>query len=309
MFGFRKHKAEEQNKIKEIISKIAELHQAFEETAGQMEEQRAHMITDFSQVMENTRELEKYTSANTKEELPTMHALEGISWEVKGAYDEYGRVKTLIEEYVGETCALLEENKRYITPTRNLSEAPTAMKLSVCSYERQLDEIAESGRTISLLALNAAIEAGRLGEEGKQFILATEEIRQIASACEEKTYSLQKEVQDSQDRIEELEENIQHLLALLKEGNIATNRLFRRGQEINKQIQNSAMRDFSEDIAVIRDKVVGMRNMNEEIARCGERNRMLLNDIQDDVQAQKNTLAELENNFSHLMDMAEEQLC
>ena len=120
--------------------------------------------------------------------------------------------------------------------------------------------------------------------------------------------NLQEEVRASKEKIEELEDTIHHLISLIKESNMGTNRLLKKGQEISKAIQTSTMRDFSEDMLLVRDKVVGMRNLDEEVAKCGERNKIQLSDIQEDVQMQKNTLAELESDLSHLLDTAEEQL-
>ena len=58
----------------------------------------------------------------------------------------------------------------------------------------------------------------------------------------------------------------------------------------------------------IRDKVVAIRNLDEEIAKNAERSKIQLSDIQEDVQNQKQEIAEIESDLLHLLDSAEEQL-
>ena len=58
---------------------------------------------------------------------------------------------------------------------------------------------------------------------------------------------------------------------------------------------------------LIRDKVVGIRNLDEEVAKCTERNKIQLSDIQEELQNQKKEMAEMESDLSHLLDTLEEQ--
>ncbi len=306
MFGNKKSKFEEQ--INELFSKVAEQRESFEASVAQIEEGGKRIYTDACQVMENTEELVNYAMTNIEEEVGVIHRLDGFSTEFKSALEEYKQIVSLVGEQFDATVALMEENKHYTTPSRYLTEVPAALKKSAVSCEKQLGDMAEYGKQMGVLALNAAIEAGRMGDSGKQFVAASEEIRQTALGYEKTALNLQEEVRASKEKIEELEDTIHHLISLIKESNMGTNRLLKKGQEISKAIQTSTMRDFSEDMLLVRDKVVGMRNLDEEVAKCGERNKIQLSDIQEDVQMQKNTLAELESDLSHLLDTAEEQL-
>ena len=120
--------------------------------------------------------------------------------------------------------------------------------------------------------------------------------------------SMKEEIVASYAKIDELEETIHRLVSLLKDSNMGTARLLKKCQETNKVMSASTMRDFSDDMILIRDKVVAMRNLDEEVAKCAERNQIQLCDIQEEVQAQKNAVVELESDLSHLLDTAEEQL-
>lgn len=306
MFGSKKNKIEEQ--VKEMFSQITEQRTVFETSVAQVEEGGKRIHTDVCQVMENTSDLANYAMQNIEEESILLHSIDDFSKELRMAVDEYAQLREELEKQYEAITALVEENKHYTTPSKYLTEAPGVMKQSYETMEKQMDAMAEDGRKMSVMALNAAIEAGRMGEAGKQFVTASEEIRQTALGYEKAALFMKEEVELSKAKMEELEEVVHRLVSLLKENNMSTTRLLKKSQESANMINNSSMRDFSEDMILIRDKVVGIRNLDEEIAKCGERNKIQLSDIQEEVQTQKSELAEMESDLSHLLDSIEEQI-
>ncbi len=306
MFGNKKNKIEEQ--IKDVFSQVAEQREIFETSVATVEAGEKRIYTDICQVMETTNDLAGHAMLNIEEESNLIHELDEFSRELKGAVDEYGQLKELIDLQLEASTALVEENKHFTSPAKYLTEAPGAMKQTCQSYEEQLDVMAEYGRKMSVMALNAAIEAGRIGESGKQFVAVSEEIRQTALTYEKAAAEMKEEVVKSREKIAELEDTIHHLVSLMKENNVGTARLMKKSQETSKMIQSSSMRDFSDDMIEIRGKVVAMRNLDEEIAKCAERSKIQLSDIQEEVQNQKKDVTELESDLSHLFDIAEEQL-
>lgn len=306
MFGSKKNKIEEQ--VKEMLSQITDHRTVFETSVAQVEEGGKRIHTDVCQVMENTSDLANYAMQNIEEESILLHSIDDFSKELRMAVDEYAQLREELEKQYEAITALVEENKHYTTPSKYLTEAPGVMKQSYETMEKQMDAMAEDGRKMSVMALNAAIEAGRMGEAGKQFVTASEEIRQTALGYEKAALFMKEEVELSKAKMEELEEVVHRLVSLLKENNMSTTRLLKKSQESANMINNSSMRDFSEDMILIRDKVVGIRNLDEEIAKCGERNKIQLSDIQEEVQTQKSELAEMESDLSHLLDSIEEQI-
>jgi len=306
MFGSKKNKREEQ--IKDIFDHIYQQRVVFETSVSQVEEGRKRVYNDICHVMTNTNQLTTHAMLNIEEEAKTIHNIDEFSKDLIGAVDEYGQLKKEVNEQLQAATALVEINKHFTSPAKYLSEAPNTMKQNCQSYEQQLEEMTEYGKRMGVLALNAAIEAGRLGEGGRTFVLAAEEIRQTAVSYEKAAAAMKEEVAASRETIAELEETIAHLISLMKENNVGTAKLFKKCQETQQFVEASSMRDFSEDLILIRDQVVKMRNLDEEIAKCAERNKIQLSDIQEDIQNQKQELAEMESDLLHLLDSAEEQL-
>lgn len=303
MFG-SKRKRDEQ--IKDIFDHIYQQRVNFETSVGQVESGRNRVYQDICQVMTGTNELTTHAMLNIEEESKAIYDIDAFSKALIGAVEEYGQLRIEIENQAKTATALVEDNKHFTSPAKYLSEVPVSLKQTCQSYENQLDEMTEYGKRMGVLALNAAIEAGRMGDSGKGFVLAAEEIRQTAVSYEKAAVAMKEEVETSYKKIAEMEETIAHLIALLKENNIGTAKLFKKCQETQKFMEKSSMRDFSEDLILIRDKVVNMRNLDEEIAKCAERNKIQLSDIQEDIQNQKQELAEMESDLLHLLDSAEE---
>lgn len=306
MFGNKKAKYEEQKNA--ILSEIHEQRENLENRVSEVEEICTCMHAEVCQVMENTNDLVNHVMLNVEEESILLHSMDEFSKDLKAVVDEYALLQEAVEQQLKAATALVEENKHYTTPAKYLTETPNVLRETYQGFETHLDEMTDYGKKMGVLALNAAIEAGRMGDGGKQFVAAAEEIRQNALLYEKAAVSIKEELESSKEKIGELEEMIHHMVSLLKESNMGTARLMKKSQETNKMMQNTSMRDFTEDMIILRDKVVGLRNLDEEVAKIGERNKLQLSDIQEDILSQKKEITEVESDISHLLDTAEERL-
>ncbi len=302
MFGNKKNKIiKEQRRI--LLAQITENKEGFDADVTQMEESGKRIQADISQVIDNSSSLVEHAMLNIDEESKLLQTIDVLSENLKTAAEAYDNLRLLIGKQLEATTALVEENKHYTSPAKYLSEVPGNLRAASVSYTGQLLQMEEDGRRMSVLALNAAIEAGRMGEEGKQFVAASEEIRQTALEFEKKAVVMREELEHSQERIAELEDIVGRLVALMKENNMGTTRLLKKCQESSRAMEKAAMRNFSEEMILVRDKVVGLRNLDEEIAKCGERNKIQLGDVQEEVLSQENQLKELESDISYMLDL------
>ena len=302
MFGNKKNKIiKEQRRI--LLAQITENKEGFDADVTQMEESGKRIQADISQVIDNSSSLVEHAMLNIDEESKLLQTIDVLSENLKTAAEAYDNLRLLIGKQLEATTALVEENKHYTSPAKYLSEVPGNLRAASVSYTGQLLQMEEDGRRMSVLALNAAIEAGRMGEEGKQFVAASEEIRQTAIKIKKKAVVMREELEHSQERIAEREDIVGRLVALMKENNMGTTRLLKKCQESSRAMEKAAMRNFSEEMILVREKVVGLRNLDEEIAKCGERNKIQLGDVQEEVLSQENQLKELESDISYMLDL------
>lgn len=305
MFGSKRNKRDDQ--MKNIFDHIYQQRVTFETSVGQVEDGLKRVYGDLCQVMNNTNQFVTHAMLNIEEESALVHTIDDFSKELLHMEDEYAQMKAEVDHQFQTVTELVEENKHFTSPAKYLSEVPNEMRRSSQIYQEQLDTMTEQGKRMEVLALNAAIEAGRMGQIGRSFVLAVEEIRQTATGLEKTISDMKEEVESSNKRILELEDMVTRLVSLMKDNNLGTAKLLKKCQDTKNCMEKSGMRDFSDDLILIRDRVVNIRNLDEEIAKCGERNKIQLSDIQEDLQNQKQELAEMESDLLYLLDTAEEQ--
>lgn len=305
MFGSKRNKRDDQ--MKNIFDHIYQQRVTFETSVGQVEDGLKRVYGDLCQVMNNTNQFVTHAMLNIEEESALVHTIDDFSKELLHMEDEYAQMKAEVDHQFQTVTELVEENKHFTSPAKYLSEVPNEMRRSSQIYQEQLDTMIEQGKRMEVLALNAAIEAGRMGQIGRSFVLAAEEIRQTATGLEKTISDMKEEVESSNKRILELEDMVTRLVSLMKDNNLGTAKLLKKCQDTKNCMEKSGMRDFSDDLILIRDRVVNIRNLDEEIAKCGERNKIQLSDIQEDLQNQKQELAEMESDLLYLLDTAEDQ--
>lgn len=305
MFG-RKNKREEQ--IKAAFAEVLVHREDCESRITSMEKSREHMQEDVNQVLENTKALADYAMQNIETESGVLHKIDDFSKDLQVVLEEYKQLAEMVKEHHESVVSLVEENKHYTTPAKYLSEAPATFRKEYQSYAAGMEEMAENSRQISVMALNAAIEAGRMGDGAKQFVAVSEEIRQTALAYEKKALAMQEELEAAQKRLDEVEEFVHRFVTLIKDGNVSTTRLMKKTLELNKKAKNATDKNLSEDMVEIRDRIVAMRNLDEEIAKTTERNQIQLSDVKEELSTQKKECRELESDITFLFDEAQKKI-
>ena len=305
MFG-RKNKREEQ--IKEAFAQVLEYKEACESRVASIEESGEHMQEDVKQVLENTNMLSDYAMQNIEEESALLHKVDDFSKDLQTVLGDYTELMELVKQHHESVVSLVEENKHYTTPAKYLSEAPATFRKDYQEYATKMGTLAENGRQMSVMALNAAIEAGRMGESGKQFVAVSEEIRQTALDYEKAAIAMQEELMEAQKRLDEVEEFVHRFVTLIKDGNMATTRLMKKSMELNKKAKCTVDRDFAEDMISMRDHIVSMRNLDEEIAKTSERNQIQLADVREELLAQKKEGREFESDISFLFEEVQKKI-
>jgi methyl-accepting chemotaxis protein len=281
------HLQESIQKGETIAERLAQRRDVLESDCDAMRKSREQMGADTRQVSENTQNILEYAKQNSISASEICGRLDACGQELQRAWDEYNGIISRIEQQTEECQQLVEQNKHFTTPSKNLSELPAELHSTNQDYLKHLEEMSDCGKQMGVLALNAAIEAGRMGESGRGFVGAAEEIRNCAKQYESAAGALKDRIEESEERIEALEETVHHLVGLLKENNVGTAKLMRSSQDLGKQTKKAAIRDFSGDLIPIREEVTGIYNVEEEVIKSGERSRMQLDDILEEIRTQQ----------------------
>lgn len=219
MFGLTNRKQEIKDRERELAACQAALEQT-EQKLGKMSLLWIEAGQRLSEIEREQRELERRLKKVTT-------AADGVSRESQRQLDFNQRILQRageIAEKQVDLRAAQEQAQREVgdvaaeTPV-SLAKiiAPITAELSNGMEEmrRMLEDVVEIGRQMGVLSLNAAVEAGRMGEDGRKFVEAAEEVREMSDHYQQTTAALAQQMQivgmkwqKSRGEIEQVEERL-----------------------------------------------------------------------------------------------------
>lgn len=300
MFGRNKvsqEEVEEQKKRAELdeqlFSRLEESRELFSADVEEIEESYRQVEADVRQVKENMKSAASLAEENTRVEAALIHSLNECGDRLKSEEDRQQEVLQQFRNISDETTRLVDENKHFTTPSKYLTEFSAHLREQNRSYLASLDQMSDYGKQMGVLALNAAIEAGRMGESGKQFVTAAEDIRSYASNYDKEILNVRTQLEESEHRIAELEEQVKHLVKHLKDSNVSTAKLMKSCGELVRRTENEVDRGISEEVTALKNQVTILKNADEEIIKSEERNRMQMDDLTEEFTSQQQNQKEM----------------
>lgn len=300
MFGRNKISQEEIERLKNKINRdnvfFAEMEDQkdmFDASVAELAESYRQVAADVTQISENMNNAITLASGNAEIENNLGVIVNDYRQRVQEKELQQQAADEGFHQLLDATTRLVDANKHFTTPSKYISEFPSDYKAQNQSCRENLDQMEEFGKQMGVLSLQAAIEAGRLGEDGRQFVEAAEDIRTYAANYDKVIAQTREQLEQSDDRLNELEKQVHHLITLLKENNIATAKFMKLCQDaVNKAdalSQNPLMDDFIE----IQNQMSALRNADEEIVKSEERNRMQVDDLNEEFLAQQKNQKEI----------------
>ena len=300
MFGRNKISQEEIERLKNKINidnaffaEMEDQKDMFDASVAELAESYRQVAADVTQISENMNNAITLASGNAEIENNLGVIVNDYRQRVQEKELQQQAADEGFHQLLDATTRLVDANKHFTTPSKYISEFPSNYKAQNQSCRENLDQMEEFGKQMGVLSLQAAIEAGRLGEDGRQFVEAAEDIRTYAANYDKVIAQTREQLEQSDDRLNELEKQVHHLITLLKENNIATAKLMKLCQDaVNKAdalSQNPLMDDFIE----IQNQMSTLRNADEEIVKSEERNRMQVDDLNEEFLAQQKNQKEI----------------
>ena len=300
MFGRNKISQEEIERLKNKINidngffaEMEDQKDMFDASVAELAESYRQVAADVAQLSENMNNAITLASGNAEIENGLGAIINDYRERVQKKEMQQQASDEAYHRLLDATTRLVDVNKHFTTPSKYISEFPSNYKAQNQSCRENLDQMEEFGKQMGVLSLQAAIEAGRLGEAGRQFVETAEDIRTYVANYDKVIAQTRLQLEQSDERLSELENQVHHLITLLKENNIATAKLMNLCQDaVNKSDalnHNSLMDDFIE----IQNKMSTLRNADEEIVKSEERNRMQVDDLNEEFLAQQKNQKEI----------------
>lgn len=277
------------------------------EVAGhflRIEESREQMERDMDQVNEHIRRVGELSEESGK----AAEDVHGAMMELNNGVGTFEVNHSVFLEQVRRQneriMEIVENNKHFTTPMKHISEAPSSVREESKELLASVERMKDFSKSMTVISLNAAIEAGRMGETGRKFVSAAEEICSCSEYYDREARILEEKLKEADKKWETLEEQIRHLNELLKENNISMGKLMRDCMQsmATYEVSQLKLREILPDAIVVQSDA--LQQSERELLKVRERMQLQMEDIRNECEAQKECLNELKGICSGLCDKA-----
>lgn len=278
---------------KQYFHDVAKSAEALDTSMAEIKESCGRTAEYANQVSENIASAAESAKSNIEVEAALIHLIDEYGESVSETKTDMDTLAGMIKVQNEEAMQLVDNNKHFTSPSKYLSELPAVLRETSQKNSGHIGKMSEYCKQMGVLALNSAIEAGRLGDSGKAFVESCEVIRTYAANYETEIGLMKEELSQANERAAYMEEQIRHLVSLLKENNIATAKLMKQCGETNEFAARLNPGIDSQTLTELKKNVVDLKNAEEEILKSEERNRLQLEDMFTEIETQQKNQEEI----------------
>ena len=162
-------------------------------------------------------------------------------------------------------ATIVEENKNSMEPVSALQETKTALKNHSDAMQLEVGHMLEYAKQMTVSSLSCAIEAGRMGDSGKGFVEASEDVRMLSSAYERAAQVVARQLNDMEKRLRQLDEQVAALLKSNKDTNASISRLSKNITQQDEICTRAAERHYLEKAAAISEYIKKLSQSTQQI--------------------------------------------
>lgn len=206
-------------KLSEVTDKMRLVQKETEAGIVTMEGSQSELDSQMAKLLETVSAAAgeaKRQNAKNRELLKEIGVLADRAEKTEGSYQRsvegiYRREKELLE--------MIDQGRKLTSPKEVLELAATGMRQEMEEMEQRIGEMEEMENQMGVLSLNAAIEAGRLGEEGVQFVEAAEKVRDLSGKYHQSASFMAEKMKKMEERLMEAETQVLYLTQIWNEHN------------------------------------------------------------------------------------------
>ena len=225
---------------------------------GEMDKELTKVVNQAYETLEETGE-----STKVLEQL----AMELTS--MRGQMEDEEQDKRKLQEVAGrqidQMATIVEENKNSMEPVSALQETKTALKNHSDAMQLEVGHMLEYAKQMTVSSLSCAIEAGRMGDSGKGFVEASEDVRMLSSAYERAAQVVARQLNDMEKRLRQLDEQVAALLKSNKDTNASISRLSKNITQQDEICTRAAERHYLEKAAAISEYIKKLSQSTQQI--------------------------------------------
>ena len=308
-------------KTKDLIRKLEDREVLFANCKAELEEVAGLKESGtecFPQITAGQAELDKGLTKvvacvkaarqSTEEEIAEAEAIrsqtEEIYTQMKHSEDCVRSFAEHARKEQDEFTDIVERNKHFTTPAKNLASEASGLKVELESLKNELISLKDYFRSIGVMSLHSAIEAGRIGETGKKFVAASEDMRVLSEEKEHGLEEVLNHIGIMSDRIDGIDEQVGKLNSLLKENNVSMGRMRKEHEGRIHEFEASGYKEHSMNLQELTCQMVSLKEYQKTIWENENAAMDEMENIGAGFMEDKNAAREAETVFRKTMEKA-----
>ncbi len=226
---------------------------------------QGEMDKELTKVVNRAYETLEETGESTKVLEQLAMELTSMRGQMEDEEQDIRKLQEVADRQIEQMAAMVEENKNSMEPVSALQETKTALKNHSDSMQLEVSHMLEYAKQMTVSSLNCAIEAGRMGDSGKGFVEASEDVRMLSSAYERAAQSVARQLDDMGRRLRQLDEQVAALLKSNKDTNASVSRLSKNITQQDEICTRAAERHYLEKAAAISEYIKKLSQSTQQI--------------------------------------------
>ncbi len=168
---------------------------------------------------------------------------------------ETHKLQESISKQKGQVKTAVERSQACTEPMEQMRQLHEKITDSAQRMRSQITQMQHFSKDMSVLSLNSAIEAGRMGESGRQFIGAAEDVRQLSVAYEHAADAASKQLGELEGRIGQLESQLAALTKAHKDSSQSVAQISKSAAESDEIWKRNQMQAYVKKLAALTDQI------------------------------------------------------
>lgn len=206
-------------KLTEAINKMQFMHKENETEITVMEEEQTELNTHWKELLEIVTETAKKAVEQKEKNQDLKKQVGQLTDHADKSEGSFQRSVEGIRRREEELLEMIGQGKNLTSPEEVLNLAATGMREEMDEICQCINEMEETEKKMGVLSLNAAIEAGRIGEHGRKFVEAAENVRDLSGKYHQSATFIAEKMKNMERRLEEVEVQIIYLAQIWKDHN------------------------------------------------------------------------------------------
>ncbi len=264
MFGKKQEYTKElQERITKAESELESFQEKMKQAAGSVQQMLPCFESQIIAQSEMDKDLTKivgYTHNTMEENHENGQALEQLAIEFTNVRSllqedeaERNKISESVHKQAAQAQAAVEKYKQCADLSGQVQKTGEQLTASMEHMQNRLTQMVDFSKDMGVLSLNCAIEAGRMGESGRRFIAAAEDVRQMSSAYEQAAQSALDQLAEMEGRLRELEKQALSLTKGLADGQSGMTQLSKAIANQEELCANATKRAVPKKMATLTD--------------------------------------------------------